>query len=393
MAHDYYVSGLPSGENLSFESETALLRSRGHAVTTYTRHNDEIAALSTAGRLSVPLRAVWNPTSVRDLRRLLGASPPAVAHFQNTFPLISPSAYAACREAGVATLQGLRNYRLTCAAGTLFRDGRPCEDCSGRRLGWPGILNACYRGSRLISGAVATMSAAHRILRQLGMGADLYVTPSRFSRDTLIRAGVAADRIVVKPNFLLEDPGPRRDAGEGALYAGRLSVDKGILTLLDAWEGQGGFPLRIAGDGPLRAEVERRARAMPGVEVLGLTPPHELLERIRSSSFVVFPSEWYETFGRVIMEAFACGVPVITSRLGAMAEAVQHGCNGLLFTPGSAADLAVQINRARTRPRELASMGRAARETFERNYTAERNYHQLIGLYDRARELAASGSP
>lgn len=390
MVHDYYSSRFPSGENLSFESEVSLLRQRGHVVTTYTRHNDEIGALSITGHLSLPLRAVWNPGSRRELGLLLAAARPAVAHFQNTFPLISPSAYAACRDAGVPVVQAVRNYRLACAAGTLFRDGRPCEDCAGRRIGWPGILNACYRDSRLASGVVTLMSAAQRVLRDQGLGADLYVAPSRFARDTLIRAGLPPERVAVKPNFLPTDPGPRSGPGEGALFAGRLSRDKGILTLLEAWKGQGGYPLSIAGDGPLRTEVERRALRIPGVKLLGLLPPPALLERLRQSAFVVFPSEWYETFGRVIMEAFACGVPVITSRLGAMAEAVEHGRNGLLFTPGSPDDLTAQITRARANGRERAAMGAAARESYEQLYDADRNHGHLMGIYEHARSLSCS---
>ncbi len=378
--HDRYTGDLPSGENLSFEAEVNLLRSRGHAVTTYTRSHDEIAA---AGRVATALRALWNPRSRRELAALIAAHRPRIAHFQNTFPLISPSAYAACREAGVPIVQALRNYRLGCPVATLYRDGRPCEDCVGRTVAWPGILHGCYKGSRAASAAVAAVSLAHRMVP----GPDLYVTPSAFARETLIRAGLPADRIAVKPNFLAEDPGVRTGAGEGGFFAGRLSTEKGVSTLLRAWAGQEGYPLRLAGDGPLRPDVERAAAEIPGVAWLGVLPAAGVLGRIRESAFVVFPSEWYETFGRVVMEAFACGVPVIAARLGAMAEAVEDGKTGLLYTPGAADELADKIRWARGHLPELAAMGRAARAAFEARYTAARNYALLLDLYTRAREL------
>ena len=382
--HDYYTSANPSGEALSFESEVALLRARGHEVVTYVRHNDEIDGYGWPARAALPLRTIWNPAARREVAALLRAHRPAVAHFQNTFPLVSPSAYAACRAAGVPVVQAMRNYRWICPVATFYRSGKVCEDCLGKAVPWPGVVHACYRASRTKSAAVAAMIVAHRLLRTWSRQVDLFVAPSEFTRSKLIEGGFPAARIVVKPNFLLEDPGVRERAGEGAVYVGRLSEEKGLRALLRAWARVRNVSLRIVGDGPMLDEMRALAAGRPGVEVLGRRTPAEVAALLKAAAFVVFPSEWYETFGRVTMEAFACGVPVIASRLGAMAEAVEDGRTGLLFAPGDDADLAARVEWARDHPEEMAEMGRGARAAYEARYTADRNYAALIGIYDRA---------
>jgi glycosyltransferase involved in cell wall biosynthesis len=382
--HDYYASANPSGEALSFEAEVALLQAHGHEVVTYVRHNDEIDGYGWAARAALPVRTIWNSRSRREVAALLRAHRPAVAHFQNTFPLISPSAYAACRDAGVPVVQTVHNYRLLCPVATFYRRGRICEECLGRAVPWPGVLHACYRGSRAKSATVAAMLVAHRLLRTWSRQVDLFVTPSEFTRAKLVEGGFPADRIAVKPNFLFEDPGVRERVGEGAIYVGRLSEEKGLRSLLRAWARVRDVSLRIVGDGPMLAEVRALAAGRPGVEVLGRRTPAEVSALLKAAAFAVFPSEWYETFGRVTMEAFACGVPVVAARLGAMAEAVEDGRTGLLFSPGDAADLAARVEWARDHAEATAEMGRAARAAYEARYTADRNYTALSGIYDRA---------
>lgn len=261
-------------------------------------------------------------------------------HFDNTFPLVSPGAYSAVRARGLPVVQSLRNYRLLCPSATFFRDGHVCEDCLGRTPPWPGIRHRCYRGSRGQTAIVATMLTAHRLRRTWLRDVDYYIALTAFSRQKFIEGGLPADRVVVKPNFVALPPPVEETARTGMLYVGRLSAEKGIATMLRAWERAGGdISLRIVDDGPLTATVAEAAAAIPTIHALGRRREEDTYALMAEAQALILPSEWYETFGRVAVEAFACGTPVIASRLGAMAEIVEDGVTGLLFTPGDAEDL------------------------------------------------------
>jgi glycosyltransferase involved in cell wall biosynthesis len=393
--HNLYQQ--PGGEDESMRSECALLTRAGHTVIQYTRDNDEIAAYSFIEKASLGPRTVWAWDSCDRIRALLRAEKPDVAHFDNTFPLISPAVYYACREAGVPVVQTLRNYRLLCPGATFQRKGRVCEDCLGRNP-WRGVLHGCYRDSRAATGAVALMLNVHRWLGTWNKMVDCYIALTEFSRAKFIEAGVPAKKIVVKPNFVysaamsgnsLSSIASHESPNGPAMFVGRLSPEKGVKTLLATWQRLGNrIPLRVVGDGPLRAELEGYAHQQDLSEVFfdGRLNPEQTTEAMKRSRFLVFPSEWFETFGRVAAEAFACGVPVIASRLGAMEEIVADGRTGLHFTPGNAGDLAAKVEWAWAHPVEMAAMGRAARAEYEAKYTPERNYAMLMGIYERTLE-------
>jgi glycosyltransferase involved in cell wall biosynthesis len=393
--HNLYKQ--PGGEDECNRSETALLTRAGHTVIEYGRSNDEISAYGFIEKASLVARTVWACDSCREIRAILRTKKPDVAHFDNTFPLISPAAYYACREAGVPVVQTLHNYRLVCPGTYLQRDGRVCEDCLGRSP-WRGVAHGCYHDSRGETAAVALMLSVHRRLGTWNDMVDCYIALTEFARAKFIEAGLPAAKIAVKPNFVYSDPinfHPESSAGNQeytqgyALFVGRLSPEKGVRTLLSAWRRPGNrIPLRIVGDGPLRTELEDYARLhnLSDVKFDGRTNPQQTLAAMRRSRFLVFPSEWYETFGRVAAESFSCGVPVIASRLGAMQEIVTDGRTGLHFTAGDAGDLAAKVDWALAHPAEMAAMGRAAREEYESKFTPEQNYATLISIYERALE-------
>jgi glycosyltransferase involved in cell wall biosynthesis len=233
----------------------------------------------------------------------------------------------------------------------------------------------------------AAMIGAHNMLGTWDHEVDAYVVPSEFSRAKHIEAGLPAEKLFVKPNFVYPDPGPNPVPGSYALFAGRLAAEKGILTVLDAWRRVGPVPLKIVGDGPLTPDVRRAIAAMglaPGVELIGHVAPEAVIDALRGARVAIFPSQWYETFGRVAAEAFACGVPVIASRTGAVAEVVADGVTGLHFTPGDPEDLAAKVTWAWDHPADLGQLGRQARLEFERRFTADRNLQLLEELYDMA---------
>ena len=379
--HNLYQQ--PGGEDGVFRDETTLLETYGHQVTRYTVHNDRIAEMR---RPRLAKDALWNSSVYRELRDLVREERPQVAHFHNTFPLISAAGYYAMGAENVPVVQTLHNYRLMCPNGLFFRDGRPCEDCLGKTFPWPGVVHNCYRGDRAASGLAATVSFTNRLLDARSRQASVYIALTDFARDKLVEGGLPPDRVTVKPNFVSPDTGSGRGSGGYALFVGRLSPEKGVRTLLEAWKilGEGGMPLKILGDGPLADEVARTADENPRVEWLGYKPSHQVRDHMREAAALIFPSEWYETFGRVAVEAFASGTPVIVSDIGAISGLVEHRRTGLHFRPGEPRSLAEQVRWISAHPAERSLMRQEARSEYESKYTADRNYGLLLAIYERA---------
>ena len=381
LLHNTYQH--PGGEDQVFAAEGALLEERGHDVERFTISNDLINGMS---RTALAASTIWNRDSYRTLRARFRATRPDVAHFHNTFPLLSPSALSAARDEGVPVVQTLHNYRLLCVNALLFRDGHICNDCLGHRVPWQGVAHGCYRGSRLASGAVATMIALHRARGTWMNDVDVYIALTEFARRTFIAGGLPADRIVVKPNFVHPDPGLGDASGNFALFVGRLVPEKGIRTLIDAWQHIGvKVPLRIVGDGPLAPEVAAAAAQCAGITWLGRHPRAEVLALMRAATLLIFPSTWYEGFGMTVAEALAVGLPVVASRVGGMAALIDDGRTGVHFPPGDAAALADRVRWAIDNPARLAEMRLEARAEYLERYTGERNYDLLLGIYEGVR--------
>ena len=387
LAHNYYQQ--PGGEDAVYADEARMLEQHGHDVVRYAVHNDSVSSL---GPIALATRTVWSRPSQAELRTLMRRERPDVVHFHNTLPLISPAGYYAGAAERIPVVQTLHNYRLTCPKAVLYRDGAPCQDCVGKAFAYPGIIHKCYRDSRAATAAVAMTAAVHRMLGTWERRVARYIAPTDFARQIYVKAGFAADKVVVKPNFVAPDPGIGSGEGRYALFVGRLSPEKGIRTLLAAWSELGAsIPLRIVGDGPLADVVERAARLAPGIEWLGRRAPAEVLALLRESAFLVFPSEWYETFGRVAVEAFATGTPVLGADIGAIAELVQDGRTGRLFRPGDSDDLAAKARQMLCDPRLRAAWRTASRLEYEAKYTSDRNYAALMAIYENViREQGAA---
>jgi len=385
VVHNKYR--LRGGEDESRESEDKLLLGRGHLIREMVLDNRTIDP----DEWTVGLQASWSGSSYRRILHEASEWKPDLIDVHNFFPLASPSVHHAARRLGIPSLQTLHNYRLLCPGATFYRDGRPCEHCTQHLLPWPGIVNRCYHHSATHSAAVALMISAHRLLRTWQRAVTLFIAFSDFEKRKFVENGFPGPRVVVKPNFVPDCGGTGR-GGDDFLFVGRLSPEKGISTLLKAASlVQGSFRLNMVGEGPLEDEVKAAAAQNPKICYLGQRSQTDVLELMGTSRCLIFPSECYETFGRVAAEAFARGTPVIASRIGAVAEIVEDGRTGVHFAPGDPADLARTIDWTLAHPEAVARMRGEARLEYEAKYTADRNYELLMQIYERAiREGAAS---
>src|SRR3954470_19704698 len=388
LCHNYYR--LAGGEDQVYRDERWLLESHGHEVFSLVRHNDEIGQISAS---KVALQTLWNDESYIEIRNLIRDRRPDVVHCTNTFPLISPAVYYAARAENVPIVQSLHNYRLLCANGYLMREGKPCEACLGKLFAWPAVKNCCYRDDRAASTVVAAMQAVHRAVGTWRNAVTMYVTCSEFARDKFMSAGLPEEKLVVKPNFVNPDTGISSGAGGYAVFVGRLSPEKGIDTVLAAWQANPlPISLKIVGDGPLADQVRFAAQNDPRIEWVGWQSLESVLNIVGDATMLLMPSVWYEIFGRTIIESFSKGTPAIVSRLGAMAELVEDGRTGFHFTAGDAVDLSEKVKRLWNDDELRETMRRACREEFESKYTAETNYEQLMQIYSQAQETAVEFS-
>ena len=327
ILHSRYRSGPASGENRVVEDELRLLSDGGHEVEVFA---PSVGDPSAAELIRTGIRVVWSRKASLEVHRRIKRLRPDVVHCHNLFPSLSPSVVREIPER-IALVMTLHNYRLHCLPGILLRDGRICEDCLGRAP-WPGVLHGCYQGSVAASLPLASSLALHRKLRTFER-VDLFLAISEFVRAKNIEGGLPAERVIVKPHFVWPSE-EREGPGDYFLFLGRLSPEKGVGTLLDAWKDLG-TRLVIVGDGPEAASL--RARASHHVEFLSTVPPERARALVRSARAMVVPSLAYEGAGRVVLEGYAAGVPALGSEIGGLPEVIEDGVTGLLLAPGDAA--------------------------------------------------------
>ncbi|MFD3991163.1 glycosyltransferase family 4 protein [Streptomyces sp. NPDC058583] len=394
VVHNRYSSAQPSGENRVVDEEVGLLRAAGHRVDVFERRSDDIAARSLLGKVAVPLLVPWNPAARTELTARLRADRPDVVHVHNVFPLLSPSVLAACADAGVPVVATLHNYTQVCPPGTLHRDGRQCTECVGSALPLPAVRHGCYRNSRLATVPLAVSLSVNR--RRWWSGVERFFCISAAQRDVLVRSGMPPERLAVKHNFV-PDPGTlRTGAGEQLLFLGRLADAKGIRLLMAAWDevaaaGGVGVPLVIAGAGPLEPEVTAWAAGRDDVRYAGLWDPAECRRALARSVAVLAPSLAMETFGLVVAEAMAAGVPAVAAAHGAFVELVEDGVTGLLHKPGDPASLASAIRRITAEPDRNREMGEAARRRYEKGFSPSVGLERLLEEYRTAIAVRSGG--
>jgi glycosyltransferase involved in cell wall biosynthesis len=380
VLHNLYQQ--PGGEDTVARNEVAMLRAAGHEVFFETVSNETISRLR--AKADAFLTAAYNPRSAQwavDLARRTRAE---VVHIHNFFPLLSPSVHEAVARSGVAVVQTLHNFRLTCVGGLLLRNGHICEKCvSGSRL-W-GLAHGCYRNSRLQSLPAVAMQLRAARHRTWDTSVHRFIALSEFQRGKFIEAGLPAERLMVKPNFFVGGdggPAPSPSGRSGVLFVGRLSREKGVDVLIEAMRRLPDVTLNVLGDGPERASLQ--AMAPPNVTFGGRVGAKAVRQAMLTSACLVVPSRWYEAFPLTVVEAYAARVPLVVSRIGSLAEVVRDGVSGLHFTTGDAEDLAAKLRQLlalHDRGAAFAAAGHAAYRTL---FSQEANLPQLEAIYRAA---------
>jgi glycosyltransferase involved in cell wall biosynthesis len=385
VAHNRYQQ--TGGEDTVVAEEVRMLQHRGHLVHQYTVNNDGITGVWQQAVAAA--RSFYSVQASREISNLLASFRPDILHVHNFFPTISPAIFFASGKHRVPVVQTLHNYRLLCANATLFREGRPCEDCVVQRSFVPGVRHACYRGSRAGSAIVGASTSVHSALGTWKNRVDRYIALTQFGAQKLGNGPIPMEKIRIKPNFAA-DQGSGHGQGGFALYVGRLSSEKGVETLLAADRlGHLPLPVHIVGDGPLLAEVER-ACAHPDSRVvyLGRMPRSEVVEQMKCATVLLVPSLCYEGFPMAMVEALAFGLPIIASRIGGLPEIVQDGHSGLLFEPGNPSALLQALSTFVCDTSRIEAMRKASRGQFDLHYTEHKNYEILMEIYRELLDMA-----
>lgn len=390
LVHNFYGSAAPSGENQVFDTEKAMLRTRGHEVTEFSRHSDTIRRQGMWGAVRGALATPWNPWMTSAINHVVGRFQPHVVHVHNTFPLISPGIFHAIGTKSARVLT-LHNYRLFCPAGIPMRAGKVCTDCLEARSAWPSLQHGCYRNSRVATLPLAISVGLHRSIGTWSKEVDAFITLSEFQRQRMATAGLPLAKIHVKPNFYPGLPPvlPWHQRTPYVVFVGRLSSEKGVVSLLRAWKawGAGAPELRMVGDGDLKARLQQMASGLP-VRFLGQLSSIDAQAQISMASLLILPSECFEGFPMVVREAFAFGTPVAVSNIGPLPSIVTHGTSGVVFAPADPQSLLFEVRAAWETPRLLEQLAQGARAEFERRYTEATNYETLLRIYTHA--VAAS---
>ncbi len=380
LVHDFYRRF--GGEDAVALSEKQLLQEHGEEVVPYTRHNDEITGYGLQQKLALPAQVIYSRRTRTDLRDLVHRHRPDVAYIHNFFPLISPSVYPTLRSVGVPCIQVVHDFRMLCPNGVFYTQGHVCERCkSGNYL--HAVRYRCYGESYLASALASSAIGLHR----LGGGLDKvdgYVCLTEFTKQKLLEVGIASERLFLKPNFIdASQVAPSPGGGDYVLFLGRLSTEKGLWTLIRAFEKLPHLRLKIAGTGPLEDDLHAyvRRKELRHIELVGFKSGQEKWDLLLGSLFVVIPSEWYETFCLVVLEAYAAGKAVLASRLGSLPYVVEQGETGRLFEAGNSDDLAAKASEMMERADELQRMGRCGRQLAETKYSPEQNYRRLMDIF------------
>ena len=397
LANKYFF--IKGGAESSFFATAELIQKRGHQVIPFSmKHernrptnfdsyfvsNVDYASKNIGHQIKSVLKIFYSFEARRNLDCLIRDTKPDLVHLHNIYHQISPSILHTIKKYHIPVVMTLHDYKVVCGSYSMFANGKPCEACTGGRY-YQCFSKKCVKDSSVKSLITTIEMYLHHKLLHIYDLVDIFISPSRFLMDKVEEMGFKG-KIVHLPNFINVDGfDPCFGSKKRTIcYIGRLSEEKGILTLIEAVKGLD-IKLNIIGEGPLKEAIGDKVKSegIKNVELLGYLSGQNLKEEIQRCMFTVIPSEWYENSPLSVYESFALGKPVIGSRIGGIPELVKDGETGLTFESGNIQDLAEKIRKLIVRPDLIIEMGKKARQFVEIELNSEKHYSRLITIYQQ----------
>ena len=403
MLNNYYY--LRGGAERVFFNEIELLEKHGHIVGVFSRNHQENFPSKYASffppniqtdkvrfnlsAIKLISEIIYSKTNKNLFENFLNYFKPDIIHAHNIYGRITTSVLDACKKYSLPVVMTLHDYKLICPNYKLMRNGKACEDCKGKKF-YMAILNKCHKNSYLASFIYAVETAFNEFLGKYKKNVEFFIAPSRFLKNKLIEFGMDREKIIYIPNFIdLNKYEPNYDFEDYFLYFGRISMEKGIDLLIDAFcnLNHKKIKLIIVGDGPIRAEMERKVEKLnnKNIKFTGYLSRSKLKKIIQNALAIILPSQWYENAPMSVLEAFAYGKPVIGAKIGGITEMIDEEINGYLFKAGDIDDLKIKMESMIKKDKfKIIEMGKNAREKVKKEYNAELHYEKLMEVYEKA---------
>ncbi len=375
IVHTGYL--FKGGEDVMVEQEYQLLKKHKVAVEVLYFKNSS----NWLYQLAEMITAFYNPFSYRRISRWLATVKPDVVHIHNWHYSASPAVFLAAKKKGIPVVHTLHNFRLLCPSGTLLHNDVISSEYLSNKFPWHSVRSRAYRHSYLQTFWLASVIWFHKIIGTW-KNVDKYIALTEHAKSIFLLSDIfTKEKIVVKPNFIANVPSEECERQSHFLFTGRLSIEKGMNVLLNAFA-HSGHVLKIIGDGPLRNLVENYAKEHNNIIYLGFKHKNEIMNELKVCTAFIFSSIWYEGNPLTIIEALACGTAVITSGMGAMQTMITDGYNGLHFKPGSENDLIEKLNKWQVLPQSRKEDFYVnAKQSYIDNYTPEKSFEKLISIY------------
>jgi glycosyltransferase involved in cell wall biosynthesis len=372
-AHSFYR--IAGGEDRHVRDQVELV-SGAHEIELISASNADLP-----DRATTAIQMTYSREKKREILGIIDRFAPEVVHIHNAYPSLGPAVILAAHERGIPIVMTVHNMRLRCPNGLMFTEGSLCRRCEAGMYA-NAVIHACFPTRRQAS-AYAGALWIHRFVMRLEHRISRFIAPSDFIRRRLLDWRIAPERVETIRNFTPGTGMPMAGrVGTYGMFAGRLSMEKGVDILLSALRRAGDPPFRIVGDGPARSGLERMARdlRLRNTTFLGWRTPVALVDLLKGARYVALPSVWEENAPLVALEALAAGRPLIVSDIGGLPELVESG-SGVVTRRGDPADLADKIHLLMNNDDACTRASHQATALARRWLRPEQHLRSLESLY------------